>query len=86
MQRNLWKLINGQPVNVVTQLTGTLQNGYTVSGYNALSNDILIAEGWKPLTVESQPEQVEGVQHEAYYEETENEIRKKWRIVIPDEV
>ena len=85
MQKNLWKLINGQPVNVATQKTGTLRNGYTVSGYYALADDILRAEGWKPLTVEQMPE-IEGVQYEAYYEETETEIRRKWRIVIASEV
>jgi hypothetical protein len=85
MKKNLWKLINGQPVNVATQKTGTLRNGYTVSGYYALSDDILRAEGWKPLTVEQMPE-IEGVQYEAYYEETETEIRRKWRIAITAEV
>jgi hypothetical protein len=82
--RNLWKLINGQLVNISSRQTGTLNNGYTVSGYYALPDDILRAEGWKPLTVEQMPE-IEGVQYEAYYEETENEIRKKWRECIPVE-
>ena len=83
--RNLWKLINGKPVNISTMQTGTLRNGYTVSGYNALPADILTNEGWKPLTVDN-AEQVEGVTYETYYEETETEIFERHRIVIPEEV
>jgi len=84
MQRNLWKLINGKLTNVGTVKTGTLANGYTVSGYNALQEDILIAEGWKSLTVETTPEEIEGITYEAVYEETETEIFKRWRIVVPE--
>jgi hypothetical protein len=84
--RNLWKLINGKPVNISTMQTGTLRNGYTVSGYYALPTDILQNEGWKPLTKEQEPEPLDGVTHESYYEETETEIFERHRIVIPEEV
>lgn len=82
--RNFWKLINGQAVNISTMQTGTLRNGYTVSGYYALPNDILIAEGWKPLTVEQPPEPIEGITYEQFYEETETETFQRHRIVIPE--
>lgn len=29
--------------------SGTLSDGRTVSNYNLLPNDVLLAEGWKPL-------------------------------------
>lgn len=84
MHKNLWKLQDGKLINISTMQTGTLKNGYTVSGYCFLADDILRAEGWKPLTVETQPEEIEGITYQPYYEETQNEIKKKWRIIIPE--
>jgi hypothetical protein len=78
--RNFWKLIKGKPVNIAEMRTGTLKNGYTVSGYYALPTDILQNEGWKPLTVEQEPEPTEGVTYETYYEETETEIIQKYKL------
>lgn len=80
LTRNLWKLINGKPVNIAEMRIGTLKNGYTVSGYYALPTDILQNEGWKPLTKEQEPEPTEGVTYETYYEETETEIIQKYKL------
>jgi|GEM_PF-6069253 len=85
LTRNLWKLINGKPVNIAEMRTGTLKNGYTVSGYYALPTDILQNEGWKPLVIEG-PEPTEDSTYEVYYEETETEIRKKYKLIIPEGV
>ena len=87
MIRNFYKIENGKIKNINSQITGVLSNGKTVSGYNSLPDEILAAEGWKPLTAEEMPEIIEGVDitYESCFEETETEIRQKYRIVIPEE-
>ena len=51
--------------NVVVQVglpkTGTLKNGSTVSNYNLLPHDVLLAEGWLPL-IDEPPAVNEGFQ------------------------
>ena len=73
----LYKLIG----NALTMppITGTLSNGKTVTAYNRLPKEILIAEGWKPLIVETPPELQEGYKVVMYYEDTQDAIVRKWR-------
>jgi hypothetical protein len=84
--RNLWKLIDGKPVNISTMQTGTLRNGYTVSGYNALPADILTNEGWKPMIVMHPPDEIEGITYEVFYDDSGSEIIQGYRVVIPEGV
>ncbi len=50
---------NGQVTKTRLPRTGTLKDGSTVSNYNLLPHDVLIAEGWLPL-VDEPPETDEG--------------------------
>lgn len=50
---------NGQVTKTRLPRTGTLKDGSTVSNYNLLPGDVLIAEGWLPL-VDEPPETDEG--------------------------
>jgi len=44
---------NGQVTKTRLPKTGTLKDGSTVSNYNLLPHDVLIAEGWLPLIDET---------------------------------
>ncbi len=46
---------NGQVTKTRLPRTGTLKDGSTVSNYNLLPHDVLIAEGWLPL-IDDPPE------------------------------
>jgi len=46
---------NGQVTKTRLPKTGTLNNGSTVSNYNLLPHDVLLAEGWLPL-IDEPPE------------------------------
>ena len=46
---------NGQVTKTRLPKTGTLKNGSTVSNYNLLPHDVLLAEGWLPL-IDEPPE------------------------------
>lgn len=72
------KLINGRIQYAPKKIT---LNGSTV--YNPTA-EMLIADGWKPLTVEPQPTPLEEGYHlEATYSETEEAIVQSW-IVVED--
>jgi len=43
------QVINNEIIQTHLPSTGTLSDGRSVSNYNCLPNDILIAEGWLPL-------------------------------------
>ena len=65
---NYAKVENGQVVQVGLPSTGTLKDGSTVSGYNFLPENILLAEGWLPL-VDNMPEynpETEYLEHAGY--------------------
>jgi hypothetical protein len=47
---NYAKVENGQIMQIGLPATGTLMNGNTVSGYNILPENVLIEEGWLPIT------------------------------------
>lgn len=84
MQKNLWKLQDGKLINIRSMHIGTLKNNETVTGYYALAYDVLRAEGWKPLTVEQMPEEIDGITYEPYCEETDTEIFQRYRIALPE--
>ena len=63
------KVENGQVSIIGLPETGTLSDGRTVSNYNKLSEDILLAEGWLPLS-RLEPEYTPDTQYldHGYYE------------------
>jgi len=50
----------------------------TVSNYDALDEEILLANGWKPLVETPMPEPDEGYGYRTTYEDTGDEIVQSW--------
>ena len=76
---------NGQVTKTRLPRTGTLKVGNTVSNYNLLPHDVLIAEGWLPL-VDDPPETDEGFRAVlAGYEIYEDRVEAVYEIeeIIP---
>lgn len=76
---------NGQVTKTRLPRTGTLKDGSTVSNYNLLPHDVLIAEGWLPL-VDDPPETDEGfIAVPASYEIYEDRVEAVYEIeeIIP---
>jgi len=52
----------------------------TVSNYDALDEETLLADGWKLLVEAPEPEPEEGYGYNATYEDTGDEIVQTWEI------
>ena len=72
---NYIRVANSKIIETQLPKTGTLKNGQTVSGYDLLVEDILLAEGWLPFE-ENKPEYDEDTQYLEFidYTITEDKI------------
>lgn len=76
------RIENGQ-CNTNLPSTGTLKNGCTVSGYDKLSQEELLAEGWKEL-VDEIPTYDEETQYTQFSEYIENATTVTRKYVVVD--
>lgn len=75
----LYKLQNGKLIT--PPKIGSKLNGETVSGYNAMSEEALRAEGWKGLEIDTPPEEIaEGYELVWFYEQDDTTIYHKCKL------
>ena len=76
------RIKNGEILDYKLPRTGTLKNGETVSNYNKLPRDVLLAEGWKELEdIKPEYNAEEGFLKVIGYTEKEDKVIKNYEFV-----